>query len=90
MANILTTAQLQDARIMIDNGNLKGFYDYMASNGYGYANLAKGVVDCTTLSGGTTAQNFMAQAAAAKGISLSGDLIRKTEIDMAYVYVRRQ
>lgn len=71
MPNSLTTSQLTSAKVMITNGNILGFYNYMASQGYGYANLAKGVVECTLLSGGSTAQNYMMQETARSGITLS-------------------
>jgi len=73
MANSLTTAQLTSAKAMIINGDVIGFYNYMAGQGYGYgyANLAKGVVECTLLSGGSTAQNYMVQEAARRGIIMT-------------------
>jgi hypothetical protein len=42
MPNSLTLQQLKMPQAMIDRGDLKGFYDYMYGQGYGYANLAKG------------------------------------------------
>jgi len=44
MPNSLTVQQLTDAQAMIGRGDVVGFYNYMYSQGYGYANLAKGVV----------------------------------------------
>ncbi len=87
MPNLLTTAQLIGAKAMIADGNVLGFYDYMASQGYGYANLAKGVVECTLLSGGSTAQNFMVQEAARRGITMTEQKVLDVERIMAYGYV---
>ena len=67
MPNTLTTAQLNDAKTMIATGNVVGFYNYLTSEGYGYANLGKEVVECTLLTGGWTAQNFMVQEAMQEG-----------------------
>lgn len=86
MPNTLTIAQLNSVKTMIDRGDLVGFYNYMSSQGYGYANLAKGVVECSTLSGGSTAQNFMTQMAVEQGIKLTADKVVKIEIDMAMGY----
>lgn len=46
MPNSLTVQQLTDAQAMIGRGDVVGFYNYMYSQGYGYgyANLAKGVM----------------------------------------------
>ena len=73
MPNALTSAQLDSAKTMIDQGN-------------GYANLAKGVVECTTLTGGSTAQNFMTQSAATQGVTLTATQVANIEIGMAKVY----
>lgn len=51
MPNALTTAQLNSTKAMIDKGDLVAFYNYMNSQGYGYANLVKGVVECSLLDG---------------------------------------
>jgi hypothetical protein len=87
MPNTLTTSQLLSAQAMITNGNVLGFYDYMASQGYGYANLAKGVVECTLLSGGSTAQNFMTQEAARRGISMTEQQVHSVERVMAQGFI---
>lgn len=88
MPNILTTDALKNAQKMIQSGDLVGFYNYMAKQGYGYANLAKGVVACDTYSGGTTAQNYMVQAASEMGVTLSADRILNIEKSMANQYAQ--
>lgn len=87
MPNSLTTAHLTTAQTMITNGNLLGFYSYMASQGYGYADLARGVVECTLLSGGSTAQNFMLQEAARRGITMTEQQVIAVEKAMAQGYI---
>lgn len=88
MPNSLTTVQLLSAQAMITSGDVLGFYNYMASQGYGYANLAKGVVECTLLSGGSTAQNFMVQEAERRGITLSDQKVFDVERVMANGYIK--
>jgi hypothetical protein len=86
MPNPLTTTELQAARTMIDQGNLVGFYNYMYNQGYGYANLAKGVVECTTESGGSAALQFITQAAKEQGVILTAAQVGQMEVRMAYAY----
>lgn len=67
MPKTLTTAQLETAKAMIGSGTpteLSNFYDYMYQQGYGYAALANGVVNCQWATG-TTAQNYMINSAGA-------------------------
>jgi hypothetical protein len=58
MPNSLTIQDLNDAKAMISRGDVVLFYNYMYSKGYGYANLAKGVVECNLTSGGATALQY--------------------------------
>ena len=87
MPNQLTTQQLTNAKAMIANGNITGFYNYMYSQGYGYANLAKGVVECSLSSGGATALQYMTDVAKQAGITLTAQKVAKIELEMAYGYV---
>lgn len=87
MPNTLTTAQLRTAQSMITSGNVTGFYNYMAGQGYGYANLALGVVQCSFLSGGSTAQNYMVIQAAQMGITLTPSQVGAIEVNMANQYI---
>lgn len=87
MPSTLTTAQLNDAKTMIATGNVVGFYNYLASQGYGYANLGKGVVECTLLTGGSTAQNFMVQEATRRGITMTEGQVLAVEKVMAEGYI---
>ena len=89
MLNPLTTAKLQAAKTMIDQGDLVGFYNYMYAQGHGYANLAKGVVECTLPSGGSTALQFITQAAKDQGVNLTAAQVAQIEIDMAYGYANK-
>jgi hypothetical protein len=86
MPKSLAPTDLQTAKTLLDSGNLVSFYGYLSSQGYGYANLASGVVECTTLSGGTTAQSFMMQAAAQQGVTLTAISVGKIEMGMATGY----
>ncbi len=89
MPNRLTTEKLQAAKAMITDGRVLDFYNYMASQGYGYANLAKGVVECSLLSGGSTAQAFMTVRAAELGIPLPPEKVVAVEREMATRYADR-
>jgi hypothetical protein len=87
MPNSLTLQQLKNAQAMIDRGDLKGFYDYMYGQGYGYANLAKGVVECSASTGGAFALQYMTQVAKDHGINLTAQQVAKIEIGMANGYL---
>jgi len=89
MPNTLTTAQLQGylnqpATTLPGSSNFEsivnGVYSQLGQQGYGYANLAAGLVNCNTLSG-NVAQNFMGNYANSQGISLSSSQTQKIELD---------
>ncbi|MDI2590608.1 hypothetical protein POF45_04060 [Pseudomonas sp. 681] len=89
MPKTLTTAQLETAKAMIGSGTpteLSNFYDYMYQQGYGYAALANGVVNCQWATG-TTAQNYMINSAGAQGVILDAAAIQKIEAGMANGYI---
>ena len=95
MPNALTAAQLQGylsqlAETSPGSSNFEsvvnGVYSQLSQQGYGYANLAAGLVTCSTLSG-NVAQNFMANYASSQGVALSSSQIQKIELDMANAYV---
>ena len=83
MPNALTVSQLLGAKKMITTGNLVGFYQYMANQGYKYATLAEGVVSASAPNG-LAALGFMQASATAQGHPLSGAQINKIKIDMAH------
>ena len=58
----------------------------MYNLGYGYANLAKGVVECSLEAGGATALQYVTDVAKQNGINLTTTQVAKIEIDMAYGY----
>jgi hypothetical protein len=95
MPNTLTTAQLQVLTNQLATTSpgaanfqsvVNGVYSQLAAQGYGYANLAAGLVTCSTLSG-KVAQNFMANFASAQGSSLSNAQIQNIELGMANAYI---
>lgn len=89
MPSTLTTGQLQYAKSLLSDGTpeaMNSFYAYMSGQGYGYANLAIGLINCSTFSG-NTAQAFMLNAAQQQGLSLTANQISNIELTMAYGYI---
>jgi hypothetical protein len=83
MANTLTVSQIEAAEnTYINNGNIAGFYAYMAGQGYNYGVLAGGLVDGTSKSG-QIAVAFMQQSAANQGVTLTNTQITQIEAQMA-------
>jgi hypothetical protein len=86
MATPMTRAQLEQARAMINSGNVSGFYAYMANQGYNYALLANGLISGTSFSG-AAAVNYLLASAQAQGVKFSASQIPALEEDMANRWV---
>lgn len=54
----LTQSSLQHASELLKSGNLDRFYSFFSNAGYGYASLARQVVDGSTVNG-VIANNFL-------------------------------
>lgn len=55
MANTLTLTQLNAYQLLLDAGDVSGFYTRLLDNGYAYAGWAGGVADGDTLIKGVRA-----------------------------------
>jgi hypothetical protein len=81
MASSMTVAQLEQARTMITSGDVKGFYQYMADQGYNYALLAGGLVNGSF--SGEAAINYLEATAKAEGVTFTAAQVPALEQDMA-------
>ena len=87
MPNPLTTDELNQAKTLLNSGTtaaekksaLNSFYQYMSDQGYGYADLAQGLVNGSTMSG-NTALDFLQNAANAQGVTLSNQDVQNIEM----------
>src|SRR5450830_1141654 len=99
MPNAMTTAQLQSLLQGLNSassdgatlnqiaGAISGVYNTMSANGYGYANLASGLVTGSTFSG-DVAKNFMTNFAAENGTPMSAQTVTNIKLSMAQGYLQ--
>ena len=68
--NVLTQDNLNYANSLLDQGRVSEMYDYLAAQGYQYAQLANGVANGDSPAG-LIALEFMENTAQAQGLTLS-------------------
>jgi hypothetical protein len=82
----MTTAQLEQARLMISNGDVASFYSYMTAQGFNYPILANGLVSGTSFSG-EAAISFLFDSAQNQGVVFKESQLPAFEEDMANKWV---
>jgi hypothetical protein len=82
----MTVAGLEQARAMIDAGDVAGFYSFMADQGYNYAFLAGGLVSGSGFSG-AAAINYLISSAASQGVTFTESEVPALEAKMATAWV---
>jgi hypothetical protein len=88
MPNAITT-QLLQAQSILNSGSegaLQLFYTQMSKAGYGYATLALGIINNSTLAG-SSAQAFLDNAASSQGVTLTPSQTTTIEMGLANAYV---
>ena len=92
MANILTLEELNSYQILLDNGDISGFYTVMLeTNDYAYAGWARGVARGDTIAG-LAALDFLNDSAmpgviGSNAEALSSEVTANIKKDMAQAYL---
>ncbi|HSH96827.1 MAG: calcium-binding protein [Methylophilaceae bacterium] len=84
--NALSQANLDYARGLLDNAGASAMYDYLDSQGYGYAAFANGVAKDNSIEG-SVAISFMKEQAANQGDPLTTSDVSSIVHDMAQGYI---
>ena len=91
MANTLSMEVLNSYKLLLDAGNISGFYDAMLNNGYAYAGWAVGVAEADTIAG-RAALDFLNDSAmpgviGSNAEALSSEVTANIKKDMAQAYL---